>query len=289
MDFRLIFPKILMSTGVLLLLISVGGTLTSIGKFRGLEPRAWEQYDEALVSKVTSLGKLKDTIESRINSNASKQMIMRELFDVISARFTHSPPRQHTLYSNWILYFAKFVSPAFSKVRTPAAMLRKGRSLACGQISYLLLTAAHQFGIKTRHVALGGHIVMEAWYDSRWHMYDPDWEVIPVNSKGDILSVSELSRNSELLNSLYIPRVAKKIKTMENNSFVSYPQGAWAEWKNTALWHVERKIEIAKYVVPILLIILGFYAHRKNKIKKLSVVAESRYNFGLSLTRKNKG
>ena len=46
---------------------------------------------------------------------------------------------------------------------------------------------ADKAGIRPRHVGLFGHVVMEAWYDGEWHMYDPDFEVIALDDSGSVL------------------------------------------------------------------------------------------------------
>lgn len=133
-----------------------------------------------------------------------------------------------------------------------------------GAVLLLLLTLALRHGIAARHVGLDGHVVMEAWYDSDWHMYDPDLEVVPVDDGGHVLSVDALAANTRLLEKYYAPHGAANIVgSRENNTYMGYPQGAWFEWKSNVLVYVERVMELLKFAVPLLLLLAGLALARR--------------------------
>jgi len=71
-------------------------------------------------------------------------------------------------------------------------------------------------------VGLNGHVVMEAWYEGDWHLYDPDLEVLPVNSQGHVMSVEKLSHEKELLQSYYGPHgMMEIVGSLQDDNYVS--------------------------------------------------------------------
>lgn len=148
-------------------------------------------------------------------------------------------------------------------------MLANGYSLYCDQISYTLLSLALEHGIKARHVGLDGHVVMEAWYEADWHLYDPDLEVVPVDASGQVLSVEKLALNSELLDQYYGPRGTTKIvASRENNTYMSFPQGSWFEWKSNVLVYYEKIMEVMKFALPVVLVVLGLFLSRGSSTRQ---------------------
>jgi hypothetical protein len=100
---------------------------------------------------------------------------------------------------------------------------------------------------------------MEAWYDSDWHLYDPDLEVIPLDLNGKILSVEKLALNDKLLKKYYKnDSVVQIIKSRENNTYMTYPNGANFNWMTNVLKYNEYVMEIFKFVFPVLFILVGF-------------------------------
>lgn len=99
---------------------------------------------------------------------------------------------------------------------------------------------------------------MEAWYDSDWHLYDPDLETVPLDSAGQVLSVEKLALNSELLEKYYGSHgVVDIVASRENNTYMSYPEGSLFEWKSNVLVYFERVMEVLKFIIPMLFIAVG--------------------------------
>jgi len=189
---------------------------------------------------------------------------MISLYEIVTDRFTHNEGARHTVFTNWLLFsLGKIVTP-LGIIWSPDVFVSKGYSLICSQSSYLLMQLALKSGIRARHVGLNGHVVMEAWYDNDWHLFDPDAEVIPRDSTESVLSVEELSRNIDLLKKEY-PRIkgdyVNIITSREDNSFVSYPVGAYFEWKSQVLFYFEKIAQILKYLIPLLIVVFGAYLH----------------------------
>ena len=43
----------------------------------------------------------------------------------------------------------------------------------------------------------------------------------------------------------------------ENNTYMSYPPGAWFEWKSNVLFWFEKLAEVLKFAIPALVVLLG--------------------------------
>ena len=248
---------ILSLAGTALLLVTGVGHWTAMGKYENAPPRSWERFDPNLESTLDSYTKLLEATKNQLSENASDRDKMDVLYNTVTERFTHKNAT-HTFFSNWLLYLAGKIHPIFSHIWDPDLLVAKGHSLFCDQSSYVLLSLALAHGVKAHHVGLDGHVVMEAWYDSDWHLYDPDLEVVPLDSTGQVLSVEKLALNQELLEKYYgSHRTAHIVSSRENNSYVSYPEGARFEWKSNVLVYVEKVMEAIKFVFPLAFIVAG--------------------------------
>ncbi|ROO32505.1 hypothetical protein [Salinisphaera orenii] len=252
------------SIGTVLIALSLLGDFTPLGQYSNDAPRSWESFDPEKVTRERSLAALRHDARTRLDDfeSATSEAQMLALFETTTTRFSHSDGARYTIFSNWILAAAGLLNRNFSVIRDPERMVAGGHSLICSQSSYLLLTLARQEGIKVRHVGLDGHVVMEAWYDGAWHMFDPDQEVIARTEDGSIASVDDLAERSDLLESAYAQPNQRNlipiIASQANNSFVSYPEGARFVWTADVLAHVERSTAVLKYVLPLLLVLVGF-------------------------------
>jgi hypothetical protein len=252
------------------------GEWSRLGDLRSKHARVWEHYDHGLAEQTRNLNELYQAAERKSGGDLRSlppQQSMRVLFDTVSARFTHGEA-VHTPFSKWILWTFGRIHPAFSAVRDPGILLKRSESALCGEVSFILMQLAHLAGIRPRHVGLNGHVVMEAWYDGDWHMYDPDFEVIPLDVTGSVLSVATLSRNEGQIRKAYAGRsgselslgaVVKIITSREDNNFVSFPIGSQFEWKSQVLLHLEQASNYIKFIVPVLLIFVGIqmFSHRR--------------------------
>ena len=194
------------------------------------------------------------------------------IYDVVLSRFSHGDQAKYNLFSNWILWLMGKVAPPFSHIRSPDVLVEKGCSALCGQQAYLLQTLAESYGIRTRSVGLNGHVVMEAWYDNDWHLFDPDLEVVPVLENQRVLSLDELAKSPELVlkyysgrgDAKYTQRIVDIICSREDNSFSSYPRLVLFEWKTNVLFHFEKIAHFMKWIIPIILLMAGFGLYFRN-------------------------
>lgn len=254
---------ILLATGVLLLLVSILGHVTHLGDYPSAPPRSWEQFDSSLAASAHALPDLVREARQDLPAGASEREVMSALYEAVIRRFTHAEAR-HGFFGNWILYLAGWLHPVFGHIWDPGLMVARGHSLQCDQSSYLLLKLAMSQGIRARHVGLHGHVVMEAWYGSDWHLYDPDLEIVPLAVDGRILGVEQLAADRDLLQKYYQPHaMAATVASREDNTYVSYPSGARFEWKANLLARFERWMEVVKFLLPLAFVVLGAWIWRR--------------------------
>ncbi|QDT42289.1 hypothetical protein Pan241w_23720 [Gimesia alba] len=69
----------------------------------------------------------------------------------------------------------------------------------CDDCATNFVVLARKAGLRSRVWGLSGHVVAEAFYDGKWHMFDPDHQVVYRNSRGIIAGVEELAQHPELI------------------------------------------------------------------------------------------
>lgn len=256
---------LLVLLGICLLGIAAIGEWTPLGGGVNDSKRDWERFDPALVTQVRDYATMVKEADLKMDAGKTTDAAkMQVMFDLITDRFTHNEA-QHNLASNWILYLAGYVHPIFRHMWNPDRFVSQGYSLLCDQSSYLLLHLAEAHGIKSRHVGLQGHVVMEAWYEGDWHLYDPDLEVIPLDEAGKVLSLDDLARNETLLQKYYgpHPRMADLVRNRANHLYMSTPAQARFEWKGNVLALLEKVTEVLKFLIPGVMILVGLRLLRR--------------------------
>jgi hypothetical protein len=270
---------VLVLAGAFFLAVSLVGDRTDAGRYVNLPPRSWERFDPTLASGTPDLESLYRAARARASRNLREmppQETMDILYGVVSDRFTHGDRATYNLYSNWILWAVGTVSPRHRYIQDPDALLRNGHSAMCGETSYILLRLAGMAGIPSRHVHLNGHIVMEARYSDRWHAYDPDFEVLVRDEDGNILSVAEAAGRPDLLRRAYSGRgpstQTESVLTIYTNTgdymYVSYPPKSFFSPVGHWPGRVEQAGRIAKYPVPVALMISGFLLGQAGRNRK---------------------
>jgi len=267
---RIYLGATLLLGGIMLLTICILGEWGGTTNYERTPGHSWERFDARLGERSNDLLSLYAEAERRHGvslESLSAAEIMDVLFSTVCDRFGHGQAT-YSLFSNWILWaLGKLWSP-IGAVHEPNSLLKYGMIGICDQQSYLLVTLALKRGIQARHVGLGGHIVMEAWYGNDWHMYDPDEEVIaidPENIDAGVQSVEVLSRNPDLVRKLYsehrsgpsLKKIVRFFMTRENNTFVSGPEGSWFNWKSQVLMIFERMCAYLKWIIPVCIVLLG--------------------------------
>ncbi len=244
------------AVGSFLLVLALLGDVGGFGVYEGRAPRAWERYDADLVARVRDVDALLVEAASRRQGD-DPESVMLSLQSTVADRFAHSNGARHTPLTNWVAWTAGKAVRPLAMMWSPADFLAHGDALVCSQSSYLLLALALREGIRARHVGLYGHVVMEAWYEDDWHLFDPDTEVVVRDAAGQIPSVEELALDAELLRASYTGDNAQYvdiIASREDNTYMSYPEGAWFGWRPQLLALTESVSTAAKYLVPLTLL-----------------------------------
>lgn len=182
---------------------------------------------------------------------------MRRLYSAATDRIPNNGLSTHTVFTNWIMWVLGTVNSNLGAIRVPDNLLRYTDSALCSQQSYLLLTLAEKAGIPSRHVGLVGHVVMEAWYDGAWHMYDPTFGIVPTLD-GAVASVAAVSENGSLL-ALYDdwPDIKAAFQQPQRHNYIAYPAGGYFVWKAQVLYHAEQAADWLKFILPVAFIALG--------------------------------
>lgn len=256
-----LFSGSLIFLGLLGLLVSLLGEVTTLGEYKSLPPSTWEKFDQELVIETPNLILLEEKISSSLTHGLTEQEKMMEIYKLVIRRFTHGDQAKYNIFSNWLIWLIGELYTPASYIRNPDVLVEKGFSALCNEQSYLLQKMAEAQGIRTRKVGLNGHVVMEAWYDNDWHLFDPDLEVVPLLDDQQVLSLDDLARSPELIrryytdrgNKEYIQSIVDIISTREDNSFVLY----WMIEKHIA-YFFEKIANIMKWIFPLILLVTGF-------------------------------
>jgi len=260
----------LLFIGGALFLIATLGQIGIGASYHNYPARKWEAFDHFLVERTPNIDSLYNVAQQQISllDNFSPKDVMQILYDLVKKRFTHGDKAKHTLFSNWLLYSLGKIHPAFAHILDPDLMLRQGYSVLCGQASYILLRMALKAGIPARHVGLQGHVVVEAWYENEWHMYDPDLEVIALDEYGNVMAVDTLARNSTLIRKLYegrgdIEEIVSILQHREKHNFITYPQGARFVWKVEVIYLFKIIAEYLKFIIPLFIVSIALLQFTK--------------------------
>jgi hypothetical protein len=179
-----------------------------------------------------------------------KKMVV--IYSIVEDLFVHREAL-HTPLSNIVLYAFGGVVPSLRHVWSPDILLDKFKYGFCDQSNYVLLYIASLEGIKVRSVGLKGHVVMEAWHNNQWNLYDVDHRVIPYKTDGSIHSVMSLGMHDDDLKKYY-KEYGAMFKRIENHNFNVYPRLARHSWRANVGALIEQVAEILKFLIPFVFI-----------------------------------
>lgn len=217
-----------------------------------------------------------------ISSSDTNIQKMQYIYQFVVTRFNHKNGKgdgtpRYSLFDNYLLYFAGFIHPHLNHIKDPKYLFIQEKIQICSELSYLMVVMAEQQGIRARHVGLNGHVVMEAFYDDDWHMYDPLHKIIPIHNK-EVKSVHFLERNPNILRKMYqrsnysekfIEHNLDIFTSKHDNTFISYPPLSQFNWKATVLLYFEKIMHYFKWLIPILLIMMVYFKKKVFKCVEL--------------------
>ena len=198
---------------------------------------------------------------------------MRLLHDAVCRRFLHSVDAPYTMKSNWIYGILNHAVAPFTSWRQgyfdPDMLLRYSDRAVCSQQSYVLVCLARLANIESRHVALEGHVIMGAWYENNWHMYDPDLEATAAQDPNSDEGSRELSKHPERLEKIYKdklrPEVLPAIFDRSKITIVAQPPGAYWHWKGYLSIRLEKFVYYLKFILPPLICLAGLLFIRSSR------------------------
>jgi len=177
---------------------------------------------------------------------------MGVIYSIVEDLFVHKEAL-HTPLSNIVLYVLGGVVPSFRHVWSPDILLDKFKYGFCDQSNYVLLYIASLEGIKVRSVGMKDHVVMEAWHNNQWNLYDVDHRVIPYKTDGSIHSVMSLGMHDDHLKKYY-KEYGAIFKRIENHNFNVYPRLSRHSWRANVGALIEQAAEILKFLIPFVFI-----------------------------------
>lgn len=259
------------SLGSILLAVAALGHFTSLGRYPSRPPTdAWDRLDIELAEKTRDLHSLYVEAEKRSGGSFSTlppEQVMFALHEATARRFSSGEFAYHTLLTNWLMWVGKVslrgAMPEFGRIAHYEPLLKYGHSALCGQVSYVLVHLARLAKIPARHVGLGlnSHVVMEAWYDNDWHLYDPYYEVVIRSPDNVVLDAMQLARQPDLVESAYRGRVppGRAVQFFDRSlmTFATQPPYAAWHWKGGVMIILDRVAEVMKFVIPGIFVLSG--------------------------------
>lgn len=189
-------------------------------------------------------------------------------FDIDSVNNTifesiiHSDKRKIHFYENWMLWLGgKFYEP-LSRTQNPRRIVLGGGAI-CSEVSAVFNSIANLNGFEARFVGLSGHVVSEIRTDNGWRVVDPDFGVTyPVGLKS-----LEKKEGINLMRELLTNRgfkaetIDQYIQLFQSSSdnIVTEVGVPWGP----RLYAIELTTEYLKWIIPIIIIILGIVLLRK--------------------------
>lgn len=248
-----------LGAGAGLLIVALLGDFTRLGEYRVYQPKSWDRIDPELVARTRDRSALIAEALQRVEASdaeLSDRTLMNALYLVTIERFVHGAA-QHTPFTNWVVWARGLPHEHQIRLRDTNQLLRRGHAALCGQVSQLLADMARESGIEARLIQLEGHVVMEAYFDGAWHMYDADAEVGASTLFDAPPAIDELIADPDRLTALYSPnnpQMVPVILSTDNN---------WIGDQDQYRVRLESIGSVAKYTVPLLMMMVGLLVLRR--------------------------
>jgi hypothetical protein len=188
-----------------------------------------EHFDPTLsrLNSISTFALYCDSIygSKQINPSDSEQyavIVSRALRERFYHGYSYYSFGQNSLAS----FFAPMLNDKLSAIVIPDDILKHPHA-ACSQQSIVGMEVFRKKGFPVRKVGffadgLGGHFCFEAYFNNKWHFFDPDLEPkLRVMIASHFPSIAELAKNDSLVNQLYYKEDNKLIK----NLLISYSYG----------------------------------------------------------------
>lgn len=243
-----VLRRIIISCGVLLFTLNLLGFI--------IEPK-FSNYKEGNGKGIAGYNYSNQEPEALLellagkSNNFSLPLINELIFQTIR----HSDERRITILENWLLWIGGHFYEPLSWTQN-AERIIKGRAALCGEVVILLNTIAEKNGLKARIITFPHHVVSEIETDKGWIVADPDYGVtfpwgLPTTEDRKNLekALQEKGYDDEKIKN-YITL----FQTANNKNINQYTTAL-----NPRLKEVEKIADYLKWIIPLLLLIIGFF------------------------------
>lgn len=184
-----------------------------------------------------------------------KDFDIRNVSNTIFESIAHNDKRRISIFENYLLWLAgKFYYP-LGKTQDPYRIVSGGEGI-CSEVSMLFNSIARLNGYEARFVGLNGHVVSEIKTDHGWYVVDPDYGVVyPVG-----LEVLESEAGIPMMTTMLSERGFSKATIQSYIQFFHSSEDnviASGAALSPRLYLIERLSDWLKWIVPVLLIVLG--------------------------------
>lgn len=228
-----------------------------------------EEYDSRLhyLNSVSKLESYTDSIAAKTEGNglSEKALYPVVLCEVVKKRF-YDGLHTYTIGNNFLAYLATKISGrSWNEVWNTNDILKSGNAF-CGQQSLVMMDILIKKGYQVRAVKMfsktynAGHYAFEAYYEGKWHYYDPNMEAsTSFLSQRGYPSFTELTTDKNTATGLY-PLVSP---LMVSELFSEYKFGGINELMPGYMYLFQSITKILSSVSWLICIIMYFLVLRK--------------------------
>jgi len=201
--------------------------------------------------------------KSEINASDSEQYAAI-VAETLRDRFYHGYSYYYLGQNSIAYFFAPLIREDLRAIVIPNDILKHPMA-ACSQQSIVGMEVFKRKGIDVRKVGFyakeyGGHFCFEAFFNGKWHFFDPDMEPkLSVMRKYHFPGIAELAQNDSLLHSLY----TKEDKNFVEKLFLSYSYGSVNKFPAPNAIVFQYMTKFLSYFSWVAFILLYFFVGRK--------------------------
>lgn len=244
-----------------------------------VKPAIGEQFDPSL-SKLTSIPAFTAYCDSLYGYNQINPTDSEKYAAIVSQTLRQKFYHGYSYYSlgqNSLAYlFAPLIKKDLSAIVIPDDILKHPMA-ACSQQSIVGMEVFKRKGISVRKIGFfadgyGGHFCFEAFFEGKWHFFDPDLEPsLPNMVANHFPSILEIVQKDTLLHKLYFKQDSDLVEKL----FLTYSYGSVNKFPAPRARIYQYATKYLSYFSWLLLIVLYLIVQKRlNHSKKKEVCAE---------------
>lgn len=181
----------------------------------------------------------------------------------IFASIVHSDKRKIQIYENWVLWSGGKIYGPLSRTQNPIRIVLGGKAL-CSEVSAVFNRIATLNNFDARFIGLNGHVVSEIRTDDGWHVVDPDFGVtyqvgLKVLETREGVPLMREALSGRGYNEETIDKYIHLFQTSSDNTVFEVGVAL-----SPRLYAIEQISEYLKWIIPIILVLLGIVVLPKN-------------------------